>query len=86
MFIKQLSEILFGSEGGFKHGNKSYDKTLGIGLIDLLNNLISWHGFLKNKSSVVVLNFPKRMFEYYSSKIFTLFECNKNNLAQLPKN
>ena len=69
---------------GFQHGNKSYEKILGIGIPDLLMNLMSFHGFLRNKNSVVVLKCPKRMLEYYLTKGFTIFECNTINLAKLP--
>ena len=82
---KKLSEVPVSSGGDFKHWKKSYDKILGIGIPDLLMNLISCHGFLKNKDSVVILKYPKRILEYYFSKVFTLFECNTNNLAKLPK-
>ena len=43
---KQLSELPVGSGGGFKHRNKIYEKILGIGISDLLMNLMSCHGFL----------------------------------------
>ena len=46
--------------------------------------LMSCHGFLKNKNSVVILKSPENMLEYYFSKLFTLFECTTINLAQLP--
>ena len=62
---KKLNELGLGSGGRFKHVNKSYDKILGIGTPDLLMNLVSSNGFLKNKDSVVILKCPKRMFEYY---------------------
>ena len=60
-----LSELPVDTEGGFNHGNKIYGKILGIGIPDLLMNLMSCHGFLKNKTSVVILKCPKRMLEYY---------------------
>ena len=69
---------------GCKHGNKSFNKILGIGIPDLLMNLMSCHNFLKNKNSVVVLKCPKSMLEYCFSKVFSLLECNPNNLAKLP--
>ena len=47
-------------------------------------NLMYCHGFLKNKSYVVILKIPKIMLEYYLSKVFTLFKCNTINLAKLP--
>ena len=73
-----------GSGGDSKHGDKRFDRILGIGITDLLMNLMSCHGFLKNINSVVILKFPKRMLEYYFSKGFTILECNVNNLEKLP--
>ena len=55
------SEPHVGTGGGFKHGKKSYDKRLGIGIPDLLMNLISCHFFLKNINTIVILKCPKRM-------------------------
>ena len=81
---KTLSEVIVGSVGGYKHEEKSYDKILGIGIPDLLINLMSCHGFLKNKYSVVILKFPNRMFGYYFSKGFIRFDFNKRNLEKLP--
>ena len=33
--------------GGPKHGDKRFDRILGIGIPDLLMNLMSCHGFFK---------------------------------------
>ena len=52
--IKTIIELPVGNIGGFKHGDKRYDKILGIGIPDLLMNLMSCHGFLKNINPVVV--------------------------------
>ena len=60
---KIIIELGLGSGGGYKHEEKSYDKILGIGIPDMLMNLMSCHGFVRNKDSVVILKFPKRMFE-----------------------
>ena len=73
-----------GYRGVSKHVDKTFDIILGIGIPDLLMNLMSCHGFLKNINSVVILKFPKRMLEYYFSKGFTILECNVNNLEKLP--
>ena len=81
---KKLSELRLGSGGVYKNFNKSYDNLLGIGIPYLLMNLMSCHGFLKNKDPVVILKFPKRMFEYYFSKGFTYFDCSIINLEKLP--
>ena len=47
-------------------------------------NLMSCHGFLKNINAIVILKFPKKMLEYYFSKVFTPFDYDTNNLAKLP--
>ena len=46
---KQLSKVTISNGGGFKHGNKSYEKILGIGIPDFLMNLISCHGFFEEQ-------------------------------------
>ena len=46
-------------------------------------NSMSCHGFLRNINSSVVLKCPKRMLEYYFSKVFTILECNDNYLEKL---
>ena len=59
---KQLSEITVGCGGGSKYGDKNnFNRILGIGIPDLLMNLMSCHEFLKNINYVVVLKCPKRM-------------------------
>ena len=55
---------------------------MGIGITDLLMNLVSCHDFLKDINSVIVLKCPKWMLEYYFSKGFSILECNVNNLAK----
>ena len=73
-----------GYRGGYKHGDKRFDRMLGIGIPYFLMNLMSCHGFLKNINYVVILKFPKNMLEYYFSKGFTILECNDNNLENFP--
>ena len=75
-----LSETPVVSGGCSKHGDKCFDKILGIVIPDLLMNLMYCRGFLKNINSAVILKCPKGMLEYYFSKGFTILECNYNNL------
>ena len=77
---KTISEITVGS----RHGGKCFNRILGIGIPDLLINLLSCHGFSKSINYDVILKFPKRMLEYYFPKGFAILECNTNNLAKLP--
>ena len=81
---KNLSEIPVGSGGGSKHGDKIFDKILGIGIPDLLMKLTSCNGFLRKINSVVILKCSKRTLKYYFSKLFNILECNINNLAKPP--
>ena len=60
-----ITRLGIGYGRGYKHEEKSYYKILEIGVPDLLMNLMSFHIFLKNKDSVVILKCPKIMFEYY---------------------
>ena len=57
---------------------------MGIGIPGMLMNLMSCRGFWNNKYYVVILKCPNRMFEYYLSKGFIHFDCNKSNLEKLP--
>ena len=82
--LKKLSKITVGSGRVSKHGDKSFDRILGIGITDLLMNLMSCHIILKNINTFVMIKCPKRMLEYYFSKGCTILECNYNNLTKLP--
>ena len=77
--MKTLGEISVDS----KYVEKDFNRMLNIGIPDLLMNLFLCHGFLKNIRSIVVLKCPKRMLEYYFSKIFGILECNFNDLEKL---
>ena len=55
---KKLSKIPVGYAGGYKHGDKSYEK-LGYWNSRFLTNLMSCHGFLKKINYVVIINVLK---------------------------
>ena len=57
---------------------------MGLVITDLLLNLLSCQGFLRNNESVVILKCPNRIFEYYLNKVFIIFNCDENNLKILP--
>ena len=59
----KLSDLRLGVSGSYKHLGKKYDNVLGFRIPDLLLNLLSCMGFLKNSKSVVILKCPNRMFE-----------------------
>ena len=56
-----------------------YNNLLGIGIPDLLLNVLSCHGFLKNNDYVVILQFPNRTSEYYFKKGFVILECDEDH-------
>ena len=58
---KTLNEISVDS----KYVEKYFKRILGIGIPNLLMNLLSCHCLSKNIKSAVVLKCPKRMLEYY---------------------
>ena len=60
---KKLSDLRLVVGGCYKHLEKKYDIVLGFRIPDLLMNLFSCQGFLKNNDSVVILKCPNRMFE-----------------------
>ena len=66
----KLSDLHLGISGVYNHLGKKYDNVLGFKIPDLLLNLLSCQGFLKNNEYVVILKFPHRMFEYYFNKGF----------------
>ena len=60
----KFSDLCIGCTGPNKHNGADHDNVLGIGIPDLLLNLLSCHGFLKNNDYVVILKCPNRMSEY----------------------
>ena len=64
----KLRDLKIGCTGSSKHIGMDYNDLLGICITDLLLNMLSCHGFLKNNDSVVILKFPNRMSEYHFNK------------------
>ena len=59
---EKLSELRLGSGGSYKHVSKSYENVLGVLIPDMLINLRSCRGFLKNKDYFVIIKFLNRIF------------------------
>ena len=59
----KLSDLRLGGSGRYKIFDTDYDNVLGIGITDILLNLLSCHGFSKNSEYVVILKCPHRMSE-----------------------
>ena len=75
----KLSNLKIGCTGSNKRNGMDYKNVLGIGITDLLLNLLSYHGFLKNNDSFVILKYPNRMSEYYFNKGFVELECDEDH-------
>ena len=52
----KLSDLKIGCTGSSKHNGMDYNNLLGIGISDLLLNLLSCHGFLKNMIMLLYSN------------------------------
>ena len=75
----KLSDLRLVCTGNNKHNGTDYVSVLGIGIPDLLLNLLSCHGFSKNNESVVIIKCPNRMSEYYFNKGLVIFECHEDH-------
>ena len=64
--------------------DKSFKLLLGIGITELLLNLLSFHGFIKKPNPTVLLNFWTCLINNYLSKGFFIIEQNKNQVSFLP--
>ena len=83
--IKKISELRLGCTFSSKHEGMDYNNLFGIGIPDILLNMLSCHGFLNNNDSIVILKCPNRMSEYYFNKEFIQLTCDEDNLNKLPK-
>ena len=63
-----------------KHDGMDYENLFGIGIPDILLNMLSCHGFLKNDDSIVILKCPNIMSEYYLNKGFVELTCDEYHL------
>ena len=60
-----------------------YDNSFGTGIPDILLNMLSFHGFLNNNESILILKCPNRMSEYYFNKGFIRLTCDEDHLKKL---
>ena len=56
-----------------------YDNLFGIGIPDILLNMLSFHGFLNNNEYIVILKCPNRMSEYYFNKGLIQLTCDEDH-------
>ena len=60
---KKISELRLGCTLKTKRENMDYDKLFGIGIPDILLNMLSCHRSLNNNESIVIPKFPNSMSE-----------------------
>ena len=77
---KTVSDI--SSNSTFKY--TSFNLLLGIGIPELLLNLLYCHRFTKKPNSTVILNFRSRLINNYLSKGFSIIEHNTKQLSLIP--
>ena len=63
----------------------NYENLFGIGIPDILLNMLSCHGFLNRNESIVILKCYNRMSEYCFNKGFIQLTCDEDHLNKLPK-
>ena len=80
----KLSEIKVNYANLNKHEDQDYNNLFGIGIPDILMNIVSCHGFINNDDSIVILKCPNRMSQYYFNKGFTEITINEERLKKLP--
>ena len=79
MSIKTLSSI--SSKPTFEQ--TSFNILLGIGIPELLLNLVSCHGFMKKPNSTVILNCQSRLINNYLEKGFYIIERDPKQKSML---
>ena len=62
----------------------SFNILIGIGIPELLLNLVSCHGFTKKPNSAVILNCRARLINIYFAKVFYIIEKDSRQLIILP--
>ena len=62
----------------------SFNILLGIGITELLLDLVSFYGFMKKPNSTVILNLRSLLINNYLAKGFYIFENESKHLIVLP--
>ena len=63
---------------------KSFNLLLGIGIPELLLNLVSCNGFIKKPNSTLILNLRSRLINNYLAKVFYIIEKDSNQFSLIP--
>ena len=77
---KKLSSISY--DRIFEH--TSYNILLGIGIPEVLMNLVSFHGFMEKPNKTFILNFQCCLVNNHLAKWFIIIENNSKQLSSLP--
>ena len=64
--------------------NTTYNDISGIGIPELLMNIISCRGFVNNTKSDAILSYRSKLVDYCLSKGFVIFENNSSALRNVP--
>ena len=75
----KISDLKCFCTGSSKHDGMDYNNLFGIGILDLLLNMFSCHGFLNNNDYIVILKCTNMMSEYYFNKGFIELECDEDH-------
>ena len=62
---------------------ESFNILIGIGIPEVLLNLVSCHGFMEKLNSNIILNLWSRLVNYYLAKAFFISENNSKQLSIL---
>ena len=84
IFCKSKTLSIISSKPTFEQ--TSFNILLGIGIPELLLNLLSCNGFMKKTGSTVILNCQYRLVNNYLAKVFYIIEKYSNKLSMLPNN
>ena len=62
----------------------SYNELFVIGILEVLMNLILYHGFTKGNKSTVILLCRSRLVNYYLAKGLVILQYNYKHLSSIP--
>ena len=82
-YLPCQSKILISTSWNPTFKDKSFNVLLGIGIPELLLNLVSFHGFMKKPNLTVILNLPTRLINNYLFKGLAIIEQNTKQLNLL---
>ena len=68
---------------GQGYENITYNAVSGIGIPEILMNIISCHVFVTNRKSTVILSCCRKLIDYYLQKCFFL-KNNSNDFKNVP--